>query len=176
MVTSNQDRKCPLVDVEIQDIAEHLWDEKNSDNEENVDIFGEHSDDDALRVSNSTTEELWCTTSGNGIFRATISERRFQFLATPLRFAEYFEELLNMVEGGMRESKYQSENERRDAEVEAAKNEVAGHIGNLKNNKFAIEITFLQKFSAEMLKQEGRSDHWKDVETSSINLGRGKTS
>ncbi|KAK9681273.1 hypothetical protein QE152_g38449 [Popillia japonica] len=46
MATSNQDRKRLLVDVVIQDIAEHLWDEENSANEENVDIFGQNSDED----------------------------------------------------------------------------------------------------------------------------------
>ncbi|KAJ8948707.1 hypothetical protein NQ318_017875 [Aromia moschata] len=40
----------------------------------------------ALRISNSNIDELWSVKYGNGIFRATMSQQRFQFLALCLRF------------------------------------------------------------------------------------------
>lgn len=40
----------------------------------------------ALRVSNSSVDELWSLQFGNGIFRATMSQQRFAFLAVCLRF------------------------------------------------------------------------------------------
>ena len=40
----------------------------------------------ALRVSNSNVDELWSVKFGNGIFRATMSQQRFEFLALRLRF------------------------------------------------------------------------------------------
>lgn len=40
----------------------------------------------ALRNSNCNVEELWSLDFGNGIFRATMSQQRFKFLASNLRF------------------------------------------------------------------------------------------
>lgn len=40
----------------------------------------------ALRLSNANIDELWSAKYGNGIFRATMSQQRFQFLALCLRF------------------------------------------------------------------------------------------
>lgn len=40
----------------------------------------------ALRLSNSNLDEIWSIKYGNGLFRATMSQQRFQFLAVCLRF------------------------------------------------------------------------------------------
>lgn len=40
----------------------------------------------ALRLSSTNTEELWSAIYGNILFRATMSEQRFHFLASCLRF------------------------------------------------------------------------------------------
>ena len=40
----------------------------------------------ALRVSNCNLDELWSIKYGNGLFRATMSQQRFQFIALCLRF------------------------------------------------------------------------------------------